>query len=172
MIKGRAKRWAAAVAGSGLLFVAAFAMRPGVAAQAGAPPQVSVAQNANLVANILSNVPVTITCAPRTPNTSMSANVSLEQAVSGRIAYGSILFSMGAPPGQSNGQDFPSGVACDNAGHRFMAGLLANTAGAPFSNGQAIVTVSVTVCTLESDGFTQDDCATTTVGPRLINQVS
>ena len=163
MLKGKAIRWAAAVAGSGLLFVAAFAMRPGVA-QAAAAPQVSVSQNASLAANIFVSVPVTITCAPRSPDTSISAFVTLEEAVSGRIAYGSETFVTDTQFG--TGKPFPSPVACDNAAHKFSGGVLANTAGVPFTNGQAIVTVTVQVCTL--NGF-PTDCVSTTVGPRVIN---
>ena len=169
MVRATAKRWAIAVAVSGLLVVAAFAMRPGVAVQAaGVPPQVLVGQNAELIANILSNVPITVTCAPRSPDASIFASVTLEQAVSGRIAYGLTSFSNN--PNVGTGQAFPGAMACDNTAHKFAAGVLANTAGAPFSNGQAIATVSVSVCTL--DGFNQTDCATTTVGPRLIIQQS
>jgi hypothetical protein len=170
VLKGTATRWITAAAGSGLLFVAAFVMGPGVAAQTAAPPTVTVGQNTTLFADILSKVPVTITCAPRTPQTAINASVGLEQAVNGHIAYGSNSYSQNSPFG--TGGPFPSPVACDNTAHRFLADVMANTAGVPFSSGQAIVTVSVQVCTFDPNTGQQADCATTNVGPRVINQVS
>ena len=166
MVKAIHKRWSAAVFGAGLLLVGVFVMQPGVAAQTGTPPVVQVGPSTNLVANILSNVPVTLTCAPRTPDASIFVYVTLEQAVNGKIAYGSGNLSNGSTT--SGGPTLPVEVVCDGSPHRFMAGVVANTAGAPFGGGQAIVSVSVTVCTINS----YSDCNSTTVGPRAITQSS
>jgi hypothetical protein len=159
----RMTRWVAAAGVASVLFLAGFVLRPGTAAQSVAPPQVSVGQRAPLFANILVKVPITITCAPRSPEAQINVNTMLEEAVSGRIAWGSS--NLNSSPNWP-GQHLPAGVACDNAPHSIAADILAETAGFAFNEGPAIVTVTVTVCTLQ--GPSQADCVTTTVGPRVI----
>jgi hypothetical protein len=169
MLRGRTVRWVAAAAGISLLILAGFLLRPGTAAQASTPSQVSVGQRADLAANILVKVPITLSCAPRSPDTLLTVSVTLEEAVSGRIAHGTNNFaSSGSFAGA--GTALPSGVVCDNASHSFAADVLADTGGAAFSEGPSIVTANVTVCTLQ--GFQNLDCQTTTVGPRVIVYVS
>ena len=91
-----------------------------------------------------------------------------------RLKWGSVNYLVSrktrSPAGSNfnTGGQLPGGVACDNATHNFTVGVLADNAGAAFSNGQSIVTVSVTVCALQ--GFSQTDCVNTTVGPRVISQ--
>ena len=170
MLRGRTVRWVAAAAGASLLFLAGFLLRPGTVAQSFTPPQLSVGQRADLAANILVKVPITITCAPRSPDTLLTASVTLEQAVTGnRIAHGQTGLSNNSMS-TAGGGAFPSGVACDNVPHSFAVDVLADTSGAAFSDGPSIVTATVTVCTLQ--GFSQSDCQTTTVGPRVLTQVS
>ena len=153
-----------------MLFLAGFLLRPGTAAQAFTPPQLSVGQRADLAADILVKVPVTITCAPRTPDTLLTVSVTLEQAVNGgRIGHGQTILSNNLMFATGGGA-FPSGVACDNAPHSFLVDVLADTGGAAFSEGPSIVIATVTVCTIQ--GFQNSDCLTTTVGPRVIAQGS
>lgn len=170
VLRGRMVRWLAAAVASSLLFLAGFVLRPGTAAQGSAPPQVSVGQRADLAADILVNVPVTITCAPRSPDTGLTASVNLEQAVGGRIAHGGISFAS-STAFATGGGPFPNGVACDNAAHSFTASILADTGGAAFSEGPSIISVTVQVCTIQG-GFNPTDCVQTNVGPRVIAQVS
>ena len=162
-------RWVVAAGALCAVGVAGVALRPApTAAQAGVPPVVSVGDRATVAADIMVSVPVTFTCAPRSPDTLISAFISLEQAVSGRIAH-NLVFYNNNPNFSAGGGPFPSPVVCDNTAQTFVAPVLADTSGAAFSTGQSIVTVSVTICTLQ--GFGGTDCATTTVGPRVINQV-
>jgi hypothetical protein len=170
MLRGRTVRWVAAFAGASLLFLAGFLLRPGTAAQTFAPPQLTVGQRADLAANILVKVPVTISCAPRSPDTLLTLSVTLEQGVSaGRIAHGQTGLSSN-PTSTGGGAPFPSGVTCDSASHSFAIDVLADTGGAAFGDGASIVTATATVCTLQN--FSQTDCQTTTAGPRVLSQVT
>ncbi len=142
------------VLGAVLTALSLFLVPMNVAA-APAPPVVDVADGADLWANILVQVSVDVTCAPRTPFTLvMFSSVTLEQAVGGRIA---------------SGAGFLTGVTCDNKTNAYVADIVAAASGAPFAEGPAIVTASIIVCTIERpDGGTVTDCVRGNDGPKVI----
>jgi hypothetical protein len=147
------RSWRAVLPVLGALVLLAPTANAGLAA---APISIAFASTGQLVAHLMVVVPVTITCAPSTPLTYVSAQVSLRQAVVKNTAIATAFASLGdinAPLGNGSSTSLaPSGsITCDTAPHTYSIGLI--PAQPPlFARGQALVNGTVTECTGTPEG--------------------
>ena len=90
-----------------------------------------------LQAGVLINVPVIVSCSPFDPSLTLfstNVNMSVEQAVGKRIAFGSTSIMRFLPQ--------PLLFLCDDTEHTFVVNVLANPAGPPFKRGLAVFSAS------------------------------
>jgi hypothetical protein len=154
-------------AAAGLVLLASSA-----AAQAVPAPTVTVGSTGQLVAHLMVVVPVTITCAPRSPLTYAGAQAHLQEAVDRNKQVASV-FEWFGDSGYGNGfgtEVPPTGaITCDNTAHTYAVGFVPQ-APPTFDRGTALVDASVTVCTgtpQNYGSYTENilgDCTTGTTG--------
>jgi hypothetical protein len=132
---------------------AAFAV--GVPGAASAAVSMSIPGTAELTANILITVPVTVTCGPyELPPISSSLSVSFRQAVKRQVATGSASLGGLMSPGFS--------LTCDGAPHVYSVNAVPNVGSPPFRKGDAVV---------EGFASAQSSCCTSDsgrAGPQVI----
>jgi hypothetical protein len=132
------------------LLAASAATALGAVAPASAAVTVSVPETADLSARLLVKVPVTVTCGP-VDVTGSSLQVQLSQAVKKEIAHGSVFLG-----GMFGGLTF----TCDGAPHAYSVTVVADSSGAPFRRGSAVITATAFLFGATSDQGTS--------GPQVI----